>query len=263
MKRNASVERDGVKLTLRLPSNPMYSGLVQRIELTVTNTGTSTLHWLTDGCEQNMWLRAEVEDAAWRPSDVAVSAEVEPYRQWLQENSGASGPIVLNFDHPALMGYRSHGCADVGVPHELAPGAKVTQTQAWNGYAAPRLGLPPSGPVTITGTFDGWWRGAKERRNEPIEVSLDSWVISDLHPSALSPLEIIDAAVADTRLASWLVTRPLHQSAEAVADFDVNAGVWLVGLVSYEGDGRVVLHAAYVDPLSGEVFAVRESLVRE
>jgi len=257
------MERDGVRLTLKLIASPLIAGYTQRLSVTVENTADEPLHWVTDGCEKNMWIEAEMPEASWAASNASVSDELAPYRQWLRDNSGAEEAIRLNFDNPALVGYREVGCADVGVPHELAPGRSVTQTQLWNGNAYPRLGLPPNGRVRIVGHFDYWNRGNEQDRGEPLEVVLESWVINGRDPAALSPLEIIDAAVSDEQLASWLVTQPLHESADAIADYDVASGVWLVGLLTYRHNGRNVLHAAYLDAYSGEVFAIRESVIND
>ena len=85
----------------------------------------------------------------------------------------------------------------------------------------------------------------------------------DRRSDALSPAQVIDAALADERLASWLVTRPFHSGADGIAEYDRASGLWTVGLLTFDdrdyGDPpEGVLHAAFVDPITGEVVAVRE-----
>jgi len=162
-------------------------------------------------------------------------------------------------------GFRSSrfsGCADLGMPNELAPGRKVTQEAVWDGSAAWSLGLPPTAPATITARFERWSRdGKRGDGGKPLEVSIDSWILDGRSEDVLSPAEAIDAALRDERLTSWLITRPLHDNADAFVQYDRDLGVWAVGLLSYRDDGDPVLHAAFLDPITGEVITVREQRV--
>jgi hypothetical protein len=254
---SASIERDGVRLTVRLGLNPLYAGNQVAAFATIENTGTTTLRWLNDGCDINARIRGVVA-ARWRESTLDVSADLAPYRQWLRDAAYAEEPISLVFD----TGFRSSGfsgCADLGMPRELAPGRKVTQEAIWDGSAAWSLGLPPTAPATITAHFERWWRvDESEGRGNALEVSLGSWVLNGRPDELLSPAEAIDAALKDERLASWLVTRRPHYGADAIAQYDRDLGLWAVGLLMYQGDGGPILHAAFVDPVTGEVVAIRE-----
>ena len=95
-----------------------------------------------------------------------------------------------------------------------------------------------------------------------LEVSLDSWVLNGRPDEMLSPAEAIDAALEDERLASWLLTRRLHYGADAIAEYDRDLGLWAVGLVMYHDDGDPILHAAFVDPVTGEVISIREHRIQ-
>jgi hypothetical protein len=88
-------------------------------------------------------------------------------------------------------------------------------------------------------------------------------IIGGRRSDALSPFEVVDAALSDRRLASWLLTRPLRSGANTVVAYDRISGLWTVGLLVSrdrgDGDAREdILHAAFVDPISGEVIDVRE-----
>jgi hypothetical protein len=246
---------------MRIGLNPLYAGNQVSALTTIQNTGTTALHWLNDGCDTNAWISAEVA-SKWRESTLEVSAELAPYRQWLRDAAYVDEPIRIVFDR----GFRSSrftGCADLGIGKELAPGRKVTQEAIWDGSAAWSLGLPPTAPATITAHFDRWSRNEKrDDHGKPLEVSIDSWILNGRPEDMLSPAEAIDAALKDERLTSWLITRPLHDSADAIAQYDRDLGLWAVGLLTYRDEGDPILHAAFLDPITGEVIAIREQRVQ-
>ena len=261
MPRSASVERDGIRLTIRLGTNPVHAGSQAMLFTTIENTGSTRLRWMNSGCDRNAWIDAIV-DGTWRDSTLEVSPQLDPYRQWLREAAYLDEPIRMVFDSGFRGGRFGGGCADTGLPRELAPGRKVTQEAIWDGFATGRLGLPPTAPATITAHFERWWRTREsEGRANALEVSLDSWVLNGRPDEFLSPAEVIDAALEDERLASWLVIRPLHNAADAIVEYDDDLGVWAVGLLMYDGVGDPVLHAAFVDAVTGEVIAIREHRV--
>jgi hypothetical protein len=115
--------------------------------------------------------------------------------------------------------------------------------------------------VKLTSTFERWTRPGPGREGDPIEVTLDSWVVDGRDEAFLSPAEAIDAALADERLSAWLLTQPLRDGADAIAEYDRDLGLCAVGLLMYHDEGDPVLHAAFLDPVTGEVVAVREHRV--
>lgn len=256
---SASSERHGIKLTIRLSNNPINAGNGTHASVTIENNGNRLLTWTNDGCDTNAGVIATMP-ATWRESLLDVAPELEPYRDWLREELRVGEPIWLRFAKAGHLRYRSVGCADLGVGRELAPGRRVTQDFTWDGGVAPRLGLPPSGPVTLTARFERWSRPGPGRDGDAVEVSLDSWVLRGWSEEYLSPAEVIDAALADERLAAWLVTQPLRHGS-AIAEYDRDLGMWAVGLLMSRDDGDQILHAAFVDPITGEVIAIREHRV--
>ena len=261
MPASASAERNGVKVMIRLGGgNPMYAGNGALAFVTIENTGDRVLRWTNDGCDTNAGIIG-ITEGTWRDSSIEVSPTLAPYRDWLREEARVDGPIWLRFGRGQGAGHRFSGCADLGLPKELAPGRTVTQEFRWDGFAAPRLGLPPTGPATLTSRFERWTRPGPGPEGNAIEVTLDSWVLNGRPEAYLSPAEAIDAALADERLASWLVTRPLKNGADAIAEYDRDLGLWAVGLLMYHDEGDPILHAAFVDPITGEVVAIREHRV--
>lgn len=258
---SASSERDGIKLTIELRGgNAIHAGNGDLASVTIENTGAQILRWTNDGCDTNAPIVATMPET-WRESSMEVSPELAPYREWLREEAVVDAPISLRFLKRGRAPRRFSGCADTGLPKDLAPGRRATQDFTWDGFAQPRLGLPPSGPATLTASFERWSRPGPGKDGTPVEVTLDTWVLHGRPDSYLSPAEAIDAALADERLASWLVTRPLRASADAIAEYDRDLGLWAVGLLMYRDEGDPILHAAFLDAVTGEVIAIREHRV--
>lgn len=254
----AFAERDGVRLTIEVPFNPLWAPQGAEAVVTIENRSDRTLRWSTDGCNTNAWISATTT-ATWRDSPRLVGQDLAPYRDWLRKWVRIKEPIELAFNRGSRQLHRSVGCADLGLPHQLEPGRSVRQTFIWDGSAAHRLGPAPNGPVTLISRFERWsLAGGGER--QPIEVKLDSWIVGGRSEAYLSPAEVIDAALSDERLGSWIVTRPVGHNANPIVEFDRELGFWAVGLL-LEGGFEPTMHAAFVDPISGEVFAVKEHRV--
>jgi hypothetical protein len=254
---SASTEQEGIRITIRVGSNPLHAGNPTGASVTIKNTGRRLLRWSNDGCDTNAGISA-VMRATWRDSDLTVSPELAPYRDWLREDARFNGAIRLQFLRGPSIDRRSVGCADLGIGRELRPGRSVTQEFVWDGFAARRQGLPPSGPLTLSVSFDRWTRPGPGAEGAPVEVSLKSWMLDGRPDELLSPAEAIDAALKDKEFSSWLVTRPLRNGASAITEFDRDLGIWAVGLIMFRDPGRPILHAAFIDATTGEVIAIRE-----
>jgi hypothetical protein len=251
--------QDGIKLTLTVQSNPLRAGWPTIATVTLENRGNRELRWTNDGCDVNAWVHGRVE-GAWRPSEASYPADLVSYRDWFLREARADAPISLAFDPLQLIGRRFIGCADLGVARSLAPGRSVTQEFAWDGSAYPRLGLPPTAPATLTATFERWTRPGPGRDGAPLFVTLDSWVIDGRRDEVLSPAEVIDAALMDERFAASVRDRRVS-TGNIVVEYDLGIGLWTIGFLRTTDDGHAILHAAHVDPVTGEVVAVREQRV--
>jgi hypothetical protein len=254
--RSASVERAGVRLTLEIGPNPMDARVGSEASVTIENGSRRTFEWVK-GCSAEATI-ATATDARWRDSHLDVPPELVEYREWLRE------PVLLNPISPWFASglryvVRPGGCADVAIWDELPEGKSMTDSFVWDGMASRRLGPAPNGPVKITATFDQWrFAGGDDLR--PLEVTLDAWVINGRRDEYLSPLEIIDVALQDERLTSWLLTVTPGGDVEAFVEFDRQSGVWMVGALLDTG-WEPTIHVAFIDPVTGEVFAVREQRV--
>jgi hypothetical protein len=187
------------------------------------------------------------------------------YSAWLQAEARLDLPMWLRFEPGWLSGMRDYGCADLGMPRSLKPGESTTQDLVWDGLVRDRLGPPPSGPTTITATFDHWYRGAQEQGDEkhkPIVVKLDSFVVGGPSAAFLSPAEAIDSALAEPAFADWVITQPFNDRRDGLVEYDPDVDVWMVGLIHDRDNQRSLLHAALVDPLTGVVLAIREHEIR-
>jgi hypothetical protein len=262
---SATVERDGVRVTVWIGRNPLRAGERTVLQTVVKNTGRDTLRWYVDGCATDVFAEAELPDATWRPSTITTDPLLRSYSAWLQAEARLDLPIRLKFEPAWLSGMRDYGCADLGMPRSLKPGASTTQDLIWDGLVRDRLGPPPSGPTTITATFDHWYRGAQEQGDEkhkPIVVKLDSWVAGGPSDAFLSPAGAIDSALADPAFADWVITQPFNDRRDGLVEYDPDVDVWMVGLIHDRDNQRSLLHAALVDPLTGTVLAIREHEVR-
>jgi hypothetical protein len=257
---SASTEFGRVRLTLSIDMNPIDANHGAEALVTLDNRSHRMLEWSTDGCGIHAGVDATTA-ARWRDSSLDVPEDLIPHREDFRRRVPTDDWIRLQFQRPVFRQHRNIGCADLGVPHELRPGRSVTQSFTWDGSAAERFGPAPSGPVSITSRFERWkLAGGSQLR--PLEVTLESWVTGGRRDEFLSPLEAIDAAFGDERFTSWLRTRGRNDN--PVVEFDRDLGVWVVGLLIYKDTPsfQEILHAAYIDPYSGEVFAVKESQLR-
>lgn len=228
--------------------------------VTIENRSRRVLEWGVDGCDINAWVAATTT-STWRDSSVDVDPELAPFRHDLRRHLSPDDPIRIGFLRPIFVLHRNIGCSDLAIFRELRPGRSVTQSFSWDGSAGShgRLGPAPTGPVTITSKFERWKLAGGDVLR-PLEVKLDSWVRNGRRDEMLSPFEAIDVALQDHRFATSLLTRDIPRNANEVVEFDRDLGVWVVGFVfRAEPTSTEILHAAYVDPYTGEVFAVKES----
>lgn len=256
---SVTVEQDGIRLTLALHSSPLIAGTGAVATVTLVNRGDGELRWSNDGCDTHAWVHA-VTDARWPAADGELPEDLVPYRDWFLRSARVERPIWLDFRITHLASYRFYGCADLAVPRSLAPGRSVSQQFIWDGQATGRLGPPPSGPVTITATFERWNRPGPGRDGTPVVATLDSWVIGGRPGDMLSPAEIVDAALGDPRFAAIARARSVSRG-NVILEYDLHLGLWAVGFLEVPSDGPASMLAAYVDPLTGEVIDVRQQRV--
>ena len=227
--------------------------------MTLENRGKRELRWTNDGCDIHAGVSADM-DARWPRPAADLPADLLPYRDWFLDEVTFDDRIWLTFPVTWLASRRFAGCADLGIGRSLAPGRSFTQEFVWDGQAAGRLGLPPSGPVTLSATFDRWTRPGPGAEGRPITATLESWVIDGRPGDTLAPAEVLDAALRDERFAAVARSRALH-TGNIVFEYDLHLGIWAIGFLSFPEHAPVVMVAAFVDPISGEVIDVRQQRV--
>ncbi len=182
--------------------------------------------------------------------DVGVGA-AKTYKDWayVANLPGLKSRIQLGTVPEPFIDQGDFGCADVGVPHVLAPGGQLRERHRWDGTAAPGLGLPPSGPAEWTGTFQLWGRDSEpgaarsEFTKDPIVVRLPVEIRSARDPRALSAGQAMDVALLVPAFRALLEANPSIQDWDMpiTTRFDVPTGAWQIGLKTNKGKSVVVV----------------------
>ncbi len=254
----ASAEFGGARLTIAVGHNPIDAVFGSILTVTIDNRSQRRLEWWADGCGGNAAVSGTTM-STWRDSVLDVPSGLATYRDWLRRDIPVDEPIELDLHRPYSLLHRGTGCAKFATRHRLEPGDSVTREFIWDGSAAKRLGPAPNGPVVLTARLERW-KLLDGDDLRPLEVSLDSFVVGGRPEEFLSPFEAIDVALADARLSSWLLTRPLDRTQQPIVEFDRQLGLWAVGSV-FDGDLVNTLHAAFIDPITREIVTVREHSV--
>lgn len=257
--RTASAERDGVRVRITLDRNPMPAGEVTRITTTVRNLGSDTLFWFSDGCAIPVQVSGRME-TAWRPG-IEQPGQGGEFKQRVLGLFLRDGPPpgpVIDFLRPDQLGRGAFGCGDIGMTHRIRPGASIREVRAWDGAAALRWGPPPTGPVTLTGTFAWYWRGRgmddmpEHDRAPRLTATLEAWVVDGADETWLSPPEVVDAALADPAFRAWLGTVNLGSGNSEVLWYRPSLGAWEVGAIAWREE-QSAMHLVHVDPRTGSV----------
>lgn len=122
----------------------------------------------------------------------------------------------------------------------------------WDGSASMRWGPPPTGAVTITGTFDQYWRD-DDTKWRSLDVHLETWVFDGADEARRSPPEVADAALADPAFASYLSTQDLENGGEVLMWYRPALGLWEVGYLVWYGGPGATMHLVLIDPSSGAI----------
>ena len=250
-----TVERDGVRLTLQLERNPMPSGEWTRAQATVTNVGSDDLVWFHDGCADPVSIWGELVGQHWRPGFAQFAGKVREFQQRAVEEAAFDGAIRVRFLEEDEIGEGIHGCADIGLADVVPQGDKLTAERIWDGQAFGRLIPPPGGPVTLTATFAYYWRGNPADVTgidgmSTLELQLPTWIQPPTR-QFIHPAEAIDVALLDRRLQAVIATRDLWNANEDLLRFDLDRGIWEVGLLDHHEDGRGTLHAVEIEGQTG------------
>jgi hypothetical protein len=254
----AVAEKDGVRVRITLEHDPMPALALTRITTEVRNLGSDTLHWQSDGCATSVDISAEMTGSAWRPG-VEQQDVAKQFKDYALDHVFRTDPLSppsLRFVPPEMVDKGSYACADVGIDHEIAPGNTIEAVRVWDGAAGLRWGPPPTGAVTITGTFDSYWRGAKApspSRTGRLDVRLDAWVSGGADATWLSPPEVADAALADPAFAAYLATQRIGDGRSIILWYRPELDLWEVGVLAWHDAPTPQMHLVLVDPHSGAI----------
>jgi hypothetical protein len=244
----AVAEIGGVRVTIETARNPLIAGRAAWITTTLTNTGRDVLHWMTDSCSIHVSVFGEMP-FRWA-GGFPQQGVAKTYKDWayVANLPGLDSPIRLRTVPEPFVDQGEFGCADVGVPHVLAPGRQLRQRHLWDGTASPDLGLPPTGPAEWIGTFQLWGRDSEpgaakmEFSRDPIVVRLPVEIRSARDPRALSAGQAIDVALLVPALRALLEANPSIQDWDMpiTTRFEATTGRWEIGLKTNKGRSVVV-----------------------
>jgi hypothetical protein len=251
----ATVDRDGVRVSVELERNPLPAGEFTTATTTVTNIGPDDLIWFHDGCAVSVAVSGSMADRQWRPVQNLRDGKAGQFQAGAKDDFGlTNGSIPIDFVRPKDVGKGPILCTLEGIGERVAPGNSVVQQLVWGGVAGSRFAPPPSGLVNFTASFGDYWRAStgepEDITKQTITLPFDAWIDSS-EPDRLEPAEAIDRALDDPRLLSLLAARQLHNANEPTIRFDQPTNTWQVGLVDM-GEPPIV-HLVVVDATTGEL----------
>jgi hypothetical protein len=224
---SASVEQDGVRVTLSIGAPPLRIGTPHPAEVTVENLGTDDAIYEADDCGLAI-------DAAFRPRgdwnavgvrQVGVAAA---FKELALRGDQASGNGARSSLTPELfVGVESWGCRKVRIVRHLEPRAVLTERLQWDAWPG-----TPSGPFELAAVFGFMGREADPELSDQrrIEVRLPTAIVGDAAPRRIGPIAAVDVALADGAFAAFLATAPPNAWSRARIDREATGGVWRVGL---------------------------------
>jgi hypothetical protein len=247
----ATVEQDGVRITIELERNPMPGAQPTRVTSTVTNTGPDPVVYVP--CGEAVNVGAAVVGPPWR-SGVALPNPAMVWKSYLLDHQGLEGDHRFLFFFAEGQTGVSSDCGDVAHVASLAPGATFHDRARWDGFAFRHLAPPPTARIDLVGRFE-FDRGDPRAEHPPegrhtVEVHLETW-IAGLPDAFLDPAEVADIALADPRLSALLASRDLRNGNEGVVRFDPKTGLYQVGMLESGSLPVSRAHLVLVDARSG------------
>jgi hypothetical protein len=262
---SATTAGHGIRVSVRADFGRFASADGLWVTTTLENVGGNMLRWTTDGCGIHVGLSARTG------VDWAYGAEQpEPfktYKDWVLDRYSNWEPYPIHLETTPEWGVDKgeFGCADLAVGHELEPGGRIAArhfVRAVTGRGG-KYGLPPAGPVLLTGSFDGWRRGKEDPdtvRHEPLFVHLAVELVDGRDPMLLSPGQAIDVALGNDMVQDLLRRWDgIARFSPTSLAFEPGTEEWHVGLTwaGNTSEARSVLVA--IDARAARVLGVREN----
>jgi hypothetical protein len=242
----ATTKRHGIRVTLTADSSRFSAAEGLWVTTRLENTGTNLLRWVTDGCAIHVGVSARTA-FDWTYG-VEQFSPYSTYKDWALERYDPNWeryPIYLETTPDWAVGKGEFGCADLGMGHDLKPGKSIEArhlVEALSGREG-KYGIPPSGPILLSGSFRTWNRG-KEDGNEvshdPIVVRLAVELTGGRDAELISPGQAIDVALGSELLATAIRGNPrIPDFAPTILRLDQAAGRWIVGMTIDEHRARL------------------------
>jgi hypothetical protein len=261
---SATTTAHGIRIKLVAESSTFSAADGLWVTTSLENVGNNALRWGTDGCEIHVGVGARTA------VDWTFGAEQpEPFKtfkDWILErySNWERFPVYLRATPDWAIDLAQFGCADLYVGHELKPGGRVQARsfiRAETGRGG-KYGLPPSGPVLLSASFDLWYRGREDPdavRHDPIVASLAVELTEARDPLLISPGQAVDVALSSSAVQDLLRAWPrIPQFAPVSLVFDPALEEWSIGLTyggGTPGERGVIV---VVDARSAAIIAVRD-----
>jgi hypothetical protein len=242
--------RDGVRVSLTLERTPLPSAQRTRALVVVDNLSPDVRNWEGEGCGFLATVTIHTSVDARPDPGVSWPGAAGRFKRLASPGSDPSddGPFIderFADDPEGLI------CpANFAINH-LEPGQRLEMRAVWNGEIA--TVAAPAGPATVSAEFPYLppaLEGVDPREaSKPIVASIDTEVVG-AGIALLSADQIIDAALADHRFATWLASADdsKWQSADFVSHGSTADVVLTLLKRGVETDGR-----ATVDRTTGRV----------
>lgn len=225
----ASVERDGVRLTLEIEHAQLSINAPSWASLTVENLGPDAVVYGVGGCglmaEVSGWIVGDWTGGLPQVGSAGAFKAVALSRV----GSAGSGALGVWFVPESMVGKENAGCADLLQLERLEVGATEVRRALWRGDGS---ALVPSDTLELVARFPFFRRESDpaDREGPAIEVAL-SVAVRDASPSALiGPARAIDAALDSPVFARFVASNPQAQWINPMLHLDTQQAIWTVGL---------------------------------
>jgi hypothetical protein len=248
---SASVEDDGIRITLALDRSQTSFGERVWADVTVENTGSDVVHWGHSGtCDWAAGVQLTTDavlpdyGADW-PGEAGVlkRVTVDDPAGWL-----------FGFVPEAMVDFEGNwGCTSDLVPDEILPGERLSDRFAWDTvgmYGMP----PPGGRYVAESVFAYGGRGDVAAGADPfgkkvrVQVSLD---VEGPSRDYIPPGEALDLLLADATFVQLLAENPRTQWNSSTLQWADDS--WQLEIAQEADHGSLV---ATVDGITGAVSGV-------
>ncbi|HEX6128202.1 MAG TPA: GerMN domain-containing protein [Candidatus Limnocylindria bacterium] len=248
----ASVESDGIRITLSLDRTETSLGARVWAEVTVENIGPDVVHWgHSSSCD---W-----------PAGVHLTTDAEPPEygaKWPGEAGVLKGITVddpdqlrYGFVPEAAVDFEGNwGCTSDLVPDEILPGERLSARFAWDTIGT--NGMPPPGGRYVAESVFGYQgRGDVPADADPFGKQVGAQVSLDVQgpdQDYLAPGEALDLLLSDATFIQLLADNPRTQWNRSTLRWVDES--WHLVIEQETPHGSIV---GTVDAISGEVSDVR------